>query len=195
MFKSLMSACIALGVAFVLGIWSVDAATQRFAGFDTLTVNGWTTRLRVGTPDADSYSRAWYARSGDIALAAAEGLRFVRQTDDRAARLSTDCTYRIEGPIKTARAWALYGYAINDDGTRSSSEKRLLATSHSVIFDGERVAITISDRIHGGNWAKMPTDSGAFALELLLLDTPIGSGIGLSEPQLPRVLSSGCNNA
>ena len=63
-----------------------------------------------------------------------------------------------------------------------------------MIFEGGSVSLTIAERISGGNWAPPPADAANFMLELLLLDTPIGSGVGLSVPQLPRVQMIGCDN-
>ncbi|MEM0899583.1 MAG: hypothetical protein AAGI92_06485 [Pseudomonadota bacterium] len=192
MFRFLLPAIIAIGIAFGLGAWSADQVTNDFRGFSTIKLDGWTAQLQNGGGDTDPYLRASIARSGELALGDAEGLRFTRLLDDDEDRLHGACDYQITDLDTDARAWALSAIASRSDAD-VRSRKTIVTSGTAIAFDNAPWMVLLSSSLKPGVWASPPAEN-EFDLELILIDTSIGTSLGISTPSLPSVTKLGCRD-
>ena len=74
---------LALVLATVVGLGATWMTATRGTDFGTLKIGAWTARPKTGTADADPYSRASIARSGELPIGTGDGVAFSATTDDR----------------------------------------------------------------------------------------------------------------
>lgn len=186
----------AVGLVFVLAIGggaaSVYVALDRLAGFDGLSVGPWIAYPNRGTPGADPYSKARFARSAELPLGKAEGLAFVAAADSSGELLRRACSYRIEGRVPATRFWTLYP---------ADAEARPLAALpmrwpglHSMLVllrADNSFEIVAGPQPHPGNWLSTGGD-GTMSLVLTLYDAPALGGSDAPQVDLPQIYRTGC---
>jgi hypothetical protein len=162
-------------------------------GIGALTVGGWTAFPKIGTPEADPYSKARIARDGVLSLGRAEGLTFVAERDSEGRPLRRDCSYNVTGSTPPARFWTLFAadksLVVLDNGngrhpaTHSREILRRTDNSFTVAFGPHPVA---------GNWIPV-AGAGPMTFLLTLYDTPIETSTGMEGIQLPQVTRTVCD--
>lgn len=194
MIRDLSTLLFGAAVALLLGIVSAVWATARYPLLGELEINGWNANPSVGANSPDPYSQAFFARSGGLPLAAAEGLAFVRGSDDDGDALNARCTYAVEGDTPGARLWTLT--VLRDGEPVQPPETGIPVTLHSGAIlrfrDGD-FDIRIAPLPQPGNWLYAGA-SGPFQLALSLYDTSIASDTGLSDLRMPAISKLGCVN-
>lgn len=174
----------------VVGLGSAWYAVDRGRLFGTIVVGEWTAWPRAGRPEADPYSGAALARSGEVPLGAGEGLAFGAETDSAGAPLSGACRYLMVGQTPPARLWTL---TVTDGDGRLPALPLGRTGFHSQEIvrrpDG-RFEIALSASVQPGNWLQVP--QGPFRLMLRLYDAPVASGGGLAETTMPRLVRGSC---
>ncbi len=183
-------AVLCLGAALGLG---VTAATLMHR-FDPAAVrNGpWTTWPGVGTASIDPYARAIQARSGEIALVAAEGVMFVADRDSAGAPLSGRCAYRVSGPLPYARLWTLGLDTVSGEVVDNAARRHAFTSAGIVRRQDGSFTIEVSSTVHPGNWLPAPAD-GPFTLVLRLYETPLGTTPAeLGTAALPTIAATDC---
>jgi hypothetical protein len=185
-------AILLLGVAgaAVLGLWSAWLAVRSPAPIDTIELGAWQAWPNAGTADADPYSRARLARTGEIPLGSGEGLVLLALTDDRGAPLTTSCDYRIVGQTPPARLWTvsledLDGRVIEGEGGSALGSDTLLRAP-----DGS-FEIVLSSAPQAGNWISTK-DTGRFRVVVRLYDTTARTGTELTTLFMPRIARDRC---
>ncbi len=193
MIRTLFLAAIVLIISIGGGAASVWLALNASEGIGAAVISGWTAFPDVGTPDADTYSKARFAREGGLALGRAEGITFVATTDTAGDQLRRECTYQIEGQIPTARFWTLY--AADAQRVLLPPTVRRIPALHSQemlrTVDGA-ISITASQHASPGNWLGI-SGAGPMQLVLTLYDTPAASTARVFEIALPQVLKVTCD--
>ena len=156
-----------------------------------MTVGAWTAWPRAGSREADPYTRAVNARSGDIPLAVGEGLVLRATTDSAGRALDVGCTYRIGATTPQARYWTLTLY--DGAGRPVASDGRSSFTSAEILREATGgFTIVVAREAHSGNWMMMPP-SGAVSLVLRLYDTPASAGsAALDRASLPSIEPGEC---
>lgn len=96
-----------LGAGFGIGMGSAWYMTQSVLPLDAIRLGPWVASPNAGTPDADPYSRARLARTGELPLGSGEGLALVARTDSGGRALQSNCIYRVLGQTPQARLWTL----------------------------------------------------------------------------------------
>jgi len=105
--KSIVVLLLAIASSVALGLWSAWLAVRSPAPVDTISLGPWQAWPNAGTPNADPYSRARLARTGEIPLGSGEGLMLLALTDDAGDALSASCDYTIAGQTPPARLWTV----------------------------------------------------------------------------------------
>ncbi|MAS03252.1 MAG: DUF1214 domain-containing protein [Ahrensia sp.] len=193
MIRELSTLLYGVALALVLGIGSAVWATGHYPLFGELEINGWDANPGVGADSPDPYSQAYFARSGGLPLAAAEGVAFVRNADDDGGTLNARCIYAVEGDTPGARLWTLTVLRGGEplqaptEGTPVALHSRSILRFRSGDFD-----IRIAPLPQPGNWLYAGS-SGPFALGLSLYDTSIGSDTGLTDLRMPSIKNLGCS--
>ena len=75
--------------------------------FGAVTIGPWRVFAKAGSLEADPYTRAALARSGEIPLALGEGLKLVARVDSAGRLLDRRCLYRVGTRTPAARYWTL----------------------------------------------------------------------------------------
>lgn len=182
-----------LTIAVAGGAGSAWYALELQEGVGAIPVGNWTTMPGYGTPGADPYSKARFAREGALALGQSEGIVFFTEFDAAGARLDRRCTYRIEGLVPTARFWTLYvsdpaRQVLDPVGRRQPSihSQRLLRNT-----DGS-FAVGVGPHATPGNWLPV-SGEGLMFFVLTLYDTPVASNADIARMELPQVLRTDCD--
>ncbi|WP_321341857.1 DUF1214 domain-containing protein [Breoghania sp.] len=178
-------------VALVVGIGSAYLAVDRGRLFGEVQLGEWTAYPTAGTPDADPYSAATTARTGQVPLGSGEGLAFFADRDNAGDRLTASCDYRLSGQTPPARMWTLT--AIDTNGALlKTGAGRVALDSREILRkpDGD-FDISVATRARPGNW--LPVAGNApMTLVLRLYDTPLTTGAGLQEISMPAILKEQC---
>lgn len=185
---------VALVLAIAVGGGGASAwyAVNEFEGFNALRVGPWTTYPSRGTPDADPYSKARFARHAELPLGLAEGLTFTAQRDSSGRLLTHRCTYRIEGTVPVARFWTLYAAAPQPAATRSAAPANGIQSQEVVRGENNSFEITASRHPFSGNWLALEGD-GPMSFVLTLYDAPAVNTVDAVELELPRIERTGCD--
>lgn len=194
MFRTVFLTAIVLAFAIGGGAGSVWLALNASEGIGAVHIGDWTAFPDVGTPHADTYSKARFAREGGLALGRAEGIVFVANRDSGGAQLRRECAYSIEGSIPTSRFWTLY--AADSQRIVLPPAIRRVPALHSYemlrTMDGA-IRISIGAQPAPGNWLGI-TGTGPMQIVLTLYDTPASTAARVFEIELPQVLRTGCDD-
>ena len=157
-----------------------------------MRVGPWVSYPRNGAIDADPYSKAVIARSGEIPLDLGEGLAFTATRDGAGQPLLGSCSYRIVGRLPPTRLWTLTLHGM-DGSLIPNAAGRFGFTSGEVVRDAEGVvAVAVGRDAAAGNWLPVGAP-GRFQLALRLYDTPVsGTASALDPALLPRIEREGC---
>ena len=154
--------------------------------FGAVVVGPWWPRRDAGGPDADPYSVAILARTGEVPLGSGEGIGFTADTDDDGEPLDGRCTYAVSGQTPAARLWTLTAY--NSGGRLMANAARRSGFHSREILrraDGT-VDITVSRAGAAGNWLPIaPVER--FRLVFRLYDTPAIAGSRNAELAMPHI--------
>lgn len=187
LFDLLLAILVAVGVGFGLSYYALD----RGVIVGARQVGPWITWPSAGTPTPDPYTRAYLARTPELALNVAEGIAFVAHADSAGEPFSGNCTYRLDGTTPQAAFWTLY--AINEDGaiiTPAGRATHLLSTQ-LVREEDNSAIVRVSSHLAPGNWLEIaPADT--FSLVLTLYDAAEFAGLGKTDTVMPAITREAC---
>jgi hypothetical protein len=190
---TLVKAFITAVAGIALGLWLTFTAVERGFGFGIVEVGPWTLVPKAGSPDADPYARASYARSGEIPLGVAEGLTFFARRDSEGEPLDSRCDYAVAGSLPVARFWTL---SVLDPAGRpiANVAGRAGFTSSELLRDADGAAvITLSAHARPGNWLAL-NEGAPFVLMLRLYDTAAGATMSsFDRAAVPGVVKGRCS--
>jgi len=162
--------------------------------FGGVTIGAWRVAAKAGSIDADPYTRAALARSGEIPLALGEGLELVARVDSSGRALDRRCVYRVGSHTPAARYWTLSltdaeGFPVDNAAGRYGFR------SSEILRDGDGgFSVYVSEVVHSGNWLPIG-HVDTFTLALRLYDTPLaataGAG-GIETSSVPTIVREGC---
>jgi hypothetical protein len=194
MLKTVLLVALALALAIGGGAGSVLYALNHSASFGAISVGPWVAFPDVGTPDADPYMQARYARDGSLALGRAEGVEFRAETDTDGAPLSIGCRYAVEGETPPARFWTLNATDENQVSLAGVGSRQSAISSLAILRDAatSRFLIEVGAEPAAGNWLPV-SGNGTMQLVLTLYDTPIANRTDLSDSNLPAIRRIACD--
>jgi len=185
------TALVALAGA-CLGLLATGSALERGVSFETVEAGPWRAAPRAALVDADPYTRAGRARSGEVPMAPGEGLAFFASVDETGAPLDARCDYAIAGPTPPARFWTLTPLDAKGRLTALPNERPALTSAQIVRDERGRFEIVASRHARAGNWLALPRE-GAFTLALRLYDTPASAQpASAGRGAMPSLRREGC---
>ncbi|MET0169786.1 MAG: DUF1214 domain-containing protein [Aliihoeflea sp.] len=187
MLKSLFLITLTLAIAIGGGAGSVWWMMEEVQDFGALTVGQWTVNPTEGTPEADPYAKARFARDGKLALGSSEGAQFVALRDSTGALLRGNCDYVVSGGMPVSRFWTLHPTGPSLSPTTHASHSQALLREASGAF-----TITASRHPAPGNWLRIETD-GVYRLVLAVYDTPTIGTADFADVTLPRIVRERCD--
>ncbi len=161
-------------------------------GLGTLQIGVWTSWPSEGSVDADPYSKARVAAIGDVPLGAAEGIAFHAQLDNDGKPLKRECLYRLDGQTPPARFWTLTAHELNGNVVNSTAGLPSAIYSRNLLrLSNGSFSIFAGPQSTTENWLEI-VGSGEFKFVLRLYDSPITSGTGIVDTQMPSILLVRC---
>jgi hypothetical protein len=189
--RLLIDIAIAIVLATTIGFSTAWFAVERGHLFGAVTIGAWTAWPDTGSPNADPYSVALLARTGQVPLGAGEGLAFTALADSQGDPLSGNCIYSVNGQTPSARLWTLTVYdsegrlMVNAAGRYGFHSREILRRP-----DGS-FAIEVSADVKPGNWLPI-TQVESFRLILRLYDTPLTTMTDFSGVDMPHIERVAC---
>ena len=187
-----LKVALVLLAGIVLGLATTAWLLERRIDIVAVHAGPWAAWPRVGTPDIDPYARAIYAQSGQVALAASEGVLLVAGEDDDGNPLLGTCTYRVTGSLPPSQTWTLE-VAAPDGMPIDNPAGRYAFTSSELLrhVDGSFV-VDVAPMARPGNW--LPVNHGArFVLALRLYNSQFGATTATFDKKaLPSIAAGGC---
>jgi hypothetical protein len=163
----------------------------RSLGFDLLHVGPWLSAPKSGTLDAEPYTKAMIARSGQIPLGIAEGVSFIATRDQQGHAFSSQCVYRLTDPEPSARVWTIT--LLRRDGLPLEGDHHALTSQELVRDDKGHFVISLSRTIRPLNWLALPPQ-GSFLIMLRLYDSAVSlSSSALKASDLPQIITQACS--
>ncbi|GLS22820.1 membrane protein [Labrys miyagiensis] len=164
---------LVLGAVVALGLtwWTTGDAFQLGA----LRIGPWQAWPLTDPLNADRYSRARIARSGDLPLGPGEGLAFTARVDSEGRALDGGCHYTIGPILPPARWWTLSLYDRAGKPFVNPSERFGFASSAVMRGENGAAAIETGPGLQPGNW--LPSAAGPISLVLRLYDSPVSTGL------------------
>jgi len=189
----LVKAFIAATASLVLGLWLTQRLLTDGGPFDAIQAGPWSLSARAGATDADPYTRASLARSGEIPIGIGEGLKLVAKKDDSGRALESHCVYRVGPHAPIARYWTLELTDVDGFPVDNPADRYVFRSSEILREPDGGFAVWVSPATHAGNW--LPNGGARlFALTLRLYDTAI-SGIagGVDRTAMPAITRESCS--
>ncbi|KAB2868303.1 MAG: DUF1214 domain-containing protein [Bauldia sp.] len=189
--RFLIDIAIAVVVATVIGFVTAWYAVDRGNLFGAVALGDWKAWPATGSPDADPYSVAMLARTGEVPLGTGEGIAFTAETDHAGEPLSSRCAYRIVGQTPAARLWTLTAYDA-EGRLMANAARRAAFHSREVLRRGDgSFEITVSVDVAPGNWLPLARVD-KFKLVLRFYDTPLTTGSQLADSTMPAIIREVC---
>lgn len=189
--RFLIDLAVAIAVAVIVGVGSAWFAVERGTIFGAVAAGGWTAWPQEGSSEADPYTLAMLARTGEVPLGAGEGLSFTATRDADGNPLDGRCDYDVVGNTPAARLWTLTAYDY-DGALMANVAGRPGFHSREVVRETNGdFRIRLSSAVQSGNWLPIgPVNR--FKLELRLYDTPLTTGSQLTELAMPAIQKVAC---
>lgn len=184
-------------VAGLLGVALGLAATWMAIGAGVapgdVELGPWRGNPQAAYADADPYTRAKRAQTGESPLSQAEGLTFIAARDDDGDRLDARCDYAIGASMPAARMWTLSSIDPAGRPIANTAGRNAIASSEIVRDQDGRFEIVAAANARAGNW--LPLAHGeTFRLMLRLYDTTGSAAAGImAREQMPSVRKGTCS--
>jgi len=189
--RSVFGLVAAVAIGWAVGMFTAWAALEANIGFNAVHVGPWVGNARVGGTQADPYTRAELARTGELPVGGGEGITFTASVDSEGRALDARCVYRVAGEPPPARWWTLTAYG-PDGSLIDTPLQRNGFTSREVMRGAQGTfSIVVSHRARPGDWLPVGP-SGRFILVMRLYDTPLSSANSIVEPVLPDITRERC---
>jgi hypothetical protein len=189
--RFLIDIIVALVVATTIGLATAWYAVENGHQYGAVTVGPWTAWPKAGDADADPYSVAMLARTGEVPLGAGEGLAFTAENDSGGDPLTSHCVYDVTGQTPPARLWTLTAY---DAAGRlmGNPSRRFGFHSREIVraTDGS-IDILVGPEVEPGNWLPIGYVDH-FKLVFRFYDTPLTASSRIGDLTLPRIVKERC---
>lgn len=189
--RLLIDLVVAIVVATVVGFSTAWLAVEHGPLFGAVTVGQWTAWPRAGSANADPYSLAVLARTGEVPLGAGEGLSFTAEDDADGEPLDGHCTYEVVGQAPSARLWTLTAYDADGRLMVNAAYRTGFHSREIVRREDGSFVITVSPKVASGNWLPIAAVD-RFRLVLRLYDTPVTSGGRFADLVMPEIRKGPC---
>ena len=189
--RFLIDRAVAVFVATTIGFSTAWLAVERGHPLGDVVVGAWAAWPSAGGPDADPYSVAALARTGEVPLGAGEGLAFTATRDSEGRPLSGRCHYLVAGQTPPARLWTLTAYD-SDGRLMANAARRSGFHSREILrrADGG-MQIAVAPDVESGDWLPIARVDN-FRLVLRLYDTPLTTATEFTGIDMPTIERRSC---
>ena len=183
------NAILFVALVLVLGIGSALYVVDNGTRLTTQRNGPWSMWLRSGQRDLDPYTRARFAKLGNLPVSSQIAANWEARYDVEGRRLHSSCEYLIESePIDAAwfnvTVYDDHGLLIPNSATRHSFTSQTIAANPDGSF-----FIVLAREARPGNWLPV---GGAGRLTLMLTMIEPKPSVAESAQQLPSIRRIGC---
>ena len=158
-------AYIFLAILIGFGLTALSLSTG--SGLAAKRVSGWKSWKASGHMNADPYTRAFIAKTGQLPLPPNIVQTYFALYDNAHRRLHTSCTYVVESSAVHAKWWTIAAYNHKGEVFKNDYGRYSFNAGSSMIqFDGG-FRIFLSQSVQAKNWLPLG-DQGPFVLVLRL---------------------------
>jgi len=188
----ILGSLLAFVIAAVIGLGATWLTLSRGTAFGAIPIGAWTAWPKTGTQDADPYSRATIARSGELPVGSGDGVAFVAKADDNGRALDGRCDIVVNGVTPQARFWTITLYDMQGNLVANSIERHAFTSQEILRRADGSFEIAVAPRARPNNW--LPTGGiERYMLVLRLYDTPVGvTTRAAREAPMPAVTVRAC---
>ena len=188
--RLLLGLLFALAIAAMVGLGTTWLALTHGTAFGAVPIGAWTAWPKSGTREVDPYSRATFARTGELPVGSGDGIAFSTRTDDDGRQLDGRCDVRVSGTTPQARFWTLTLYDLQGRLVGNSIDRHGFTSQEIVRNSDGSFDVMIAPRIRAGNW--LPTSGvDSYLLMLRLYNSPVGVATRAArEAPMPSVVQS-----
>jgi hypothetical protein len=190
--RLLLGSLFALIVAAAVGLGTTWLVLTRGTAFGAVPIGAWVAWPKSGTRDVDPYTRATFARTGELPVGSGDGVSFFARTDDNARPLDGRCDVLVSGTTPQARFWTLTLYDPQGRLIGNSIDRGGFTSQEVVRRADGSFEIAVAPRTRAGNW--LPTNGvDSYVLVLRLYDSPVGVATRAArEAPMPAVTVQSC---
>jgi len=190
--RLLLGSMFALLVAAAVGLGTTWLVLTRGTAFGAVPIGAWVAWPKSGTRDIDPYTRATFARTGELPVGSGDGVSFFARTDDNGRALDGRCDVLVSGTTPQARFWTLTLYDPQGRLIGNSIDRQGFTSQEVVRRSDGSFDVTVAPRIRSGNW--LPTNGvDSYVLALRLYDSPVGVATRAArEAPMPSVTVLSC---
>jgi len=183
---------VALTVGILTGFGLTWYSSASSTGFGAIRVGPWISWPKSGTVDADPYSRAIFARAGELPLGLADGIAFFANADDAGVPLDGRCDIHIEGRLPLARFWTFTIYDSRGHLIENVADRYGFTSAEVVWQRDATLEILLAPRARSGNW--LPTEGrDRITAVFRLYDAPVGTGVrSIDAIEMPSIRQELC---
>ena len=175
-----------------LGLGATALVLDPRIGLFQVHAGVWRLSPKAGTSDVDPYTRAQLARTGEIPMGLAEGLKLTAAVDSTGQLLDSQCDYVFSGHIPPARYWTLTLNTPDGQLAGDPAARHGLTSSEILRRADGAFEIAIARNARPGNWLPVSVQ-GSFLLVLRLYDTAVSATASVVESNtLPEVKRAAC---
>lgn len=188
----ILGSLLAFAIAAVVGLGATWLTLSRGTAFGAIPIGAWTAWPKTGTQDADPYSRATIARSGELPVGSGDGVAFIAKSDDNGRTLDGRCDVVVNGVTPQARFWTVTLYDTQGNLVANSIERHSFTSQEILRRADGSFEIAVAPRARPNNW--LPTGGiERYVLVLRLYDTPVGVATRAArEAPMPSVTVRAC---
>jgi hypothetical protein len=150
--KNLIAFFIFAIMSLIIGLGSARSMID--GGFSLITRSGgpWKAWVNAGSEFADPYTKAHFARSGELPITSASGLTFTATTDNDGYRLTSDCEYEIIARPLTALWWSIAVFDEEGQLIPNPAERYAFSNQNlTILLDGTQ-RISLAPTARPGHW-------------------------------------------
>jgi hypothetical protein len=174
-----------------LGLSSAQYFLDDWIAMRTVREGPWISWPRATAPDADPYTRAFFARHGTLPPPPSESIAFEAVTDSAGAPLQGNCTYRVEGGFPASRAWTLTVSEVSGALMPNPARRYAFNDREALRVKGEPLVIRVGPEAAPGNWVPTRPDR-QIKLVARLYDTPLATEALLLDTTMPAIVREDC---
>ena len=181
-----------LAVAACIGLGSTWLVLTRGTAFGAIPIGAWVAWPKSGTRDVDPYTRATFARTGELPVGSGDGVAFYARGDDNGRPLDGRCDVLVSGTTPQARFWTLTLYDPQGRLIGNSIDRQGFTSQEVLRRSDGSFDVMVAPRIRSGNW--LPTNGvDNYVLVLRLYDSPVGVATRAArEAPMPSVTVQSC---
>ncbi|MDX2264586.1 MAG: DUF1214 domain-containing protein [Hyphomicrobiales bacterium] len=181
-------------LALVVGVGSAWRLIDDGAAFNVSQVGPWKTWPSESRLDADPYTRARMARSGQLPVTSSTALTFTAREDSDGDALSPECDYEIAGRPFNALWWSIAAFDDAGAPIKNKAERHAFNSKNIALLPDGSFRVRLAPRARPGNW--LPTaDADGLMLTLKVLKPQNAAEAGSRETRseiLPVIRRIAC---